>query len=72
MAKLKKFPKRPKGKLSLDREIKYTQKYLEVANHNAGLKSSINGLSTEREKLKSIRSEAKENSMKGKKTNKKV
>lgn len=67
MASLK-LPKKPKGKLSLDREIAFTKKYVESANKIAAKKASINGLSTEREKLLKIRQTAKDNAGVGKKT----
>lgn len=66
MAKAIKFPKKPKGKLSLDREIAFTAKYVEAANKKASAKASINGLSTEREKLRGIRATARDNAMSGK------
>ena len=67
-----KLPKKPKGKLTLDRDIKFTQKFIEAANKIAAKKASINGLTNEREKLSQIRKTARENAGMGKKTTAKL
>ncbi len=61
-----KFPKKPKGKMSLNRQIAYTQKYLEAGNKMAEEYAAINGITTEVQKLSEMRKLIKENAKKGK------
>lgn len=68
MAKTK-LPQKPKGKMTIDKDILFTKKFLEAANKIAVQKATINGVTTEREKLAAIRKTARENSKVGKKTN---